>query len=95
MKSTEEIINHYGAVRMRVTGAGNLRMRLLSLSETRQFPLFPFTMLSTTDIQPTRLANFTQQRAQLKIGTNQIDEVFEISKIVIFVKPVASSYPNG
>lgn len=93
--SGEESINHYGAVRMNLTGSGFLRMRLLSLKEVRQDVLVPFTMLVATDVEPTRLSNFTQQRAQLEIKTTAINEIFQISKIVIFAKPVASSYPGS
>lgn len=93
--SGEESVNHYGGVRMRVTGSGNLKMRLLSLSETRESVLIPFVLAATTDIEPFRLANFTQQRAQLEIKTTVINETFEISKIIIFVKPVASSLPGN
>lgn len=93
--SGEESVNHYGGVRMRVTGSGNLRMRLLSLSETRQNVLVPFNLNTTIDVEPFRLSNFTQQRAQLEFKMVAADEHFEISKIIIFVKPVASSLPGN
>ena len=90
----EELINHYGLVRMRLNGSGNLRMRLLSLDEVKSVTLSPFVMEDPAYIEPTRLANFTQQRAQLEISTTAIDEYFVISKIIIFVKQTATSYPG-
>ena len=92
--SDEELINHYGAVRMRVVGSGNLRMKLLSLDEVKSVTLVPFIMEDPAWKEPTRLANFTQQRAQLEISTTNINDYFTISKIVIFVKPTATSYPE-
>lgn len=90
----EESINHYGLVRLRIAGSASLRMRLLSLDEVRQNILTPLTLATPTNIEPTRLSNFTEQRAQLEISTTLIDETFVCSKIIIFTKPVASSYPG-
>lgn len=90
----EGLINHYGLIRMRLRGSGNLLLRLLSLDEVRESVLVPLIMAASTDIEPTRLSNFNQQRAQLEIKTTVIDETFEISRIVIFSKPVATSYPG-
>jgi len=82
----EEVINHYGAVRLRVNGSASLQLTLYSLA--------PITIQSTTNIEPNRLSNFTQQRAKLQIKTTAIGETFLISKIIVFVKPVAKSYPE-
>lgn len=91
----EGLIYHFGFSRMRLTGEGNLRMRLQSLGEVREFVMVPFIMASPTNIEPTRLSNFTEQRASLEGKTTQIDEVFEISKIMVFAKQVATSYPGN
>ena len=90
----EEVINHYGAVRLRVTGSAILQMSLLSLDETQSNVLVPVALNSTTNIEPNRLSNFTQQRAKLMIQTTNLNEVFLISKIIIFIKPVAKSWPE-
>lgn len=94
MPKSEEVINHYGAVRLRVTGIANLKLKLFSLNEIKQFNLLPLTIQSRTNIEPNRLSNFTQQRAKLEIRTTELDEVFNISKVIIFVRPVAKSYPE-
>lgn len=91
----EEVVNHYGAVRLRVIGSASLKMNLFSLDRVKQFILLPLTIISKNFIEPTRLSNFTQQRARLEIRTTEIDETFRISKVIIFVKPIAKSYPNG
>jgi len=92
--SSEELINHYGLVRFRVTGFGRLLLRLISLGEVRENVMFPITMVDPTDIEPTRLSNFTQQRACLEIKTVNFGEYFEISKLIVFAKPIAKSYPG-
>src|SRR5580692_5612257 len=90
----EEVINHYGAVRLRVQGSASLQISFLSLSEAQSNVLAPITIQSTTNIEPNRLSNFTQQRAKLQIMTSGLNETFQISKIVVFVKPVAKSFPE-
>lgn len=51
-------------------------------------------MSALTNREPTVLANFIDQRAQLEGKTTLINETFNISKITIFVKPVATGYPQ-
>jgi hypothetical protein len=92
--SGEEVINHYGAVRLRVNGSGNLQMALQSLDERFQNVLVPVPLQSVTNIEPNRLSNFTQQRAKLMIRTTELNETFQISKIIVFIKPVAKSWPE-
>ena len=90
MAQNEGFTNHYGAVRMRITGSGSLIMTLYSLDDVNSVTLSPFTMSATTNKELTRLSNFNEQRAALEIKTTEIDETFLINKIVIFHKPVTS-----
>ncbi len=92
--SAEEIVNHYGAVRLRVNGSASLQMTLFSLDEVQSNVLLPLTLSSITNIEPNRLSNFTQQRAKLQIKTTGLGETFQISKIIVFAKPVAKSFPE-
>lgn len=90
----EQVINHYGAVRLRVNGSGSLRLTLFSLDETQTNVLVPIPLQTTTNVEPNRLSNFTQQRAKLQIQVTNLNETFQISKIIVFVKPVAKSFPE-
>jgi hypothetical protein len=90
----EEIINHYGAVRLHATGFANLKFMLFSLDEVKTSTLLPIVLKAKNNIEPTRLANFTQQKAKLEIRTTEINEIFQINKVIVFVKPVAKSYPE-
>lgn len=87
-------INHCVAVRMRVTGSGTLKTRLLSLDgeSTVQLPDVP--MVATTQRYPNLLTNFNTQKYQVEISTEEIDETFNIHQIIIYNKPIASSYPQ-
>lgn len=94
MATEEGYRNHYGFVRLRVTGSGDLQLRLLSLSETKESVIPPLALESSTSIEPTKKCNFNQQRAQLEFKTSEIDEVFQINKIIIYIKPFAENYPG-
>lgn len=79
---------------MRVIGSGSLQMSLSSLDQVTSVDLVPFTLAATTDREPTRLSNFITQRASLRVGTTEKDEFFNINRIIIFAKPVYSSFPG-
>lgn len=91
--SQGENITHFTAVRMRLQGGGNLDMNLYSLDDTMTQQLVPFTMANATNIQPTRLCNFVQQRASLRASTDEINEWFRINRLIIYVKEFGTSYP--
>ena len=92
VSSSGENITHFTGVRMRVVGSGKLRMRMISLDGVVDQTLVPFSLLPITNIQPTRLCNFMQQRAQLEIKTTTKDEVFRINRIILFAKETFTSY---
>lgn len=85
---------HFNATRLRVTGAGSLQLFLRSLDDVNNTQLASIVMSALTNREPTVLANFIDQRAQLEGKTTLINETFNISKITIFVKPVATGYPQ-
>ncbi len=93
--SSGEGIIHFGAVRMRLTGTGNLDMTLYSLDDVKSSDLLPITINSSSNIQPTRLSNFNEQRAALRISTDEINEYFRINRIILFVKDIYTSYPGN
>jgi hypothetical protein len=91
---TGELV-HFGTIRMRATGSGNLQLFMHSLDDSlNSVTLADVALQVTTNREPTVLANFIDQYGQLEIKTTEIDETFEISKIVIFIKPVSSGYPQ-
>lgn len=89
-----EPINHYGSVKLRVTGSGNLKLKMYSLDDLVTQDLTPVAMTTSTSRQPVVLSNFMQERMSFEIKTTEIDEHFQIGRIVIYVKPTFSSYPQ-
>jgi len=87
-------ILHCGATRFRVTGSGNLQLFLRSLDNSHNLQLTSIPMQATTNKEPLVLSNFSDQRVQLELRTTEINEVFNVSKIVVFIKPVATGYPQ-
>lgn len=92
--SQGEFEHHIVAIRLRVTGAGNLDLSLTDLNNIQTLNLVPLPLQAATRYEPTRLANFQSQRTRLVGTTTEINEVFLISRIIIFAKPVAIEYPS-
>lgn len=90
---TGEIL-HFHVVRMRVKGSGNLKQTFRSLDDINNQSIPDVIMSTTTNREPTTLANFKDQRGLLELKTTELGEYFYISKIVIFVKPIATGYPQ-
>lgn len=90
----EESEHHVVAVRLRVTGAGNLQHRLSGLDDILQQTLVPMPMTATARIEPTRLANLQGQRIRYELFTTELDETFLIRRIIIYAKAVAVEYPS-
>ena len=86
-------ILHYSAVTIRVVGSGNLDMVLKGFDDIDTKTLTPLAMSTILNKEPTRLVNFTSQRATLTGSVNVIDEWFKINNITIWLKPIYTSYP--
>lgn len=92
--NSEGDLLHFGAVRLRVNGFGNLQFIFGSLDDVHTSQLANLALASVTNIEPLQLSNFTEQRASLTLTTTNINEWFFVSKIILFVKPVATSIPQ-
>jgi hypothetical protein len=90
-----ENISHLAAIRIRLTGEGQLNMRVFSLDDERVKALVPFQMALTTRIIPTRLVNFVETRAAFQLTTTKMNERFRINRIIIFIKEIYSSHPGS
>lgn len=85
-------ILHFGSVRLRITGDGSLISSLVSLDDSVFYQMPEITMLAATAKEPLILGNFSQQRAYYEGHTELLGEDFNISKIVVFVRPIQSGY---
>ena len=87
-----ESVNHYGAVRIRVlNGVGNLYLTLYSMDKLQNQILAPINMSASSATEPYRLSNFNQQRIILRLETKDIEASGEITRILVYYKPLWAS----
>lgn len=91
MRSQGEAINHFNGMRLRVTGAGNLQVTAWSFQEASSEVILPYAMQASTKIQPTLLMNSKEHRISIELKTTEINEWFNIGRIIIFSKPIYTS----
>lgn len=89
-----ENILHFAGVRLRVNGTGNLKMKLFSLDKVESLTLAPIAMQTLTAREPTRLCNFVQQRAILRVETTEINEFMSFNRIILFTKAIYTQFPG-
>lgn len=89
-----ENILHFGGIRLRVNGSGNLDLKWIGLDDVKTETLVPIVMAVSPGKQPLRLSNFKGQRARLKISINAIDEYFVVNRIVLYMKELYTGYPQ-
>lgn len=87
-------ILHFGALRGRVTGTGNLLMSIFSLDDVRSKIMVPFDLQVTNHAMPHRLINFNTQKARIKFGTQDLDDFFNIDRVIVFVKKLFTMHPQ-
>jgi hypothetical protein len=87
-------ILHWGGVRIRVNGSGNLNLRFIGYDDAKENVMVPLTMTSLPGRALDRLGNFVSQRARIEGKTTKINETFRINKIILYVKPIYSQYPG-
>lgn len=88
----QENILHFGAVRYRVTGSGNLIQSFYGLDRAESEVLKPLVLSEAPGREPIVLANFKGQRALLRLETTVINEWFNFNRIILFTKPIYSGY---
>lgn len=88
-----EYINHFTAIRTRIKGSGLIRGTIFSYDEVQSDVLNPTLMSTVIDDPVTILSDFTSFVGKLRLEVTTIDEYFDISGIIIYSKPVASSFP--
>ena len=89
-----EDILHFGSVRLRASGSGVLRTTVKGLDNVATATLPTLTMSTAPGREPTLLMNFVSQRARFRFEVTAIDEYFDIHRIIIFVKPLWTSFPQ-
>jgi len=91
-------IIHTVGVRYRVKGVGSFQTRLYNMGEVDDNSLKfknldNITLGAKKNREKTALANFQDQGIQIRFRTVFFGELINLSKISLFYKPVAESYP--
>ena len=86
--------NHFNAVRVRALGSGSLDLSLQTLDDLTIVNIEPITLSNAPGRYFNQLVNLTTQKARVHISTNEIDEVFTIRQIIVYVKPIATGFPQ-
>jgi len=86
---------HCGAVRYQLSGSGVMKSTLLSVDDIYSTALPDIDIPASAARQATILSNFNQERMYLYFRTTKINEVINLSKLVIFIRPVATGYPTA
>lgn len=92
--SQGEFDTHIVSVRARIVGTGNMKYTLQDYSNIQTMNLVPLPLLTATRFEPTVLSNFQSQRTRLIGKVTEINEWFEISRIIVWAKAVAIEYPQ-
>lgn len=90
----EENIIHSAGLRIRVTGEGNLKNQLYTLDSIRVQNLANIALSLLTNREPSVLANFSSNRIMYRMYTEEIDELFEVSRIIVFIKTLYTQRPQ-
>jgi hypothetical protein len=89
-----EFEHHIVGIRYRINGSGNHKISLTDYDNIQTQNLVDLPMQVITRFEPMRLSNFQSQRTRLVGKTTELNEWFEISRIIIFAKPIAIEYPG-
>lgn len=87
-------ILHFNAVRLRVNGVGELKLRFIGMDDVLDKNLASVNMSNTPGRKPRVLTNFQNQRGYLELKTTEIHEVFRINRIEIFTRELWTEYPG-
>jgi hypothetical protein len=94
-KQEEGLVYHCVGVRYRVTGAGNFYTKLHSFDEQNSTQLADVILQSATAYLPSKLANFRSQGMQVEFGVDEIEDTFVLDRIVVYIKPTTTGYPQS
>jgi hypothetical protein len=94
MSKDEGLIHHLVSVRYRVTGEGNFKTTVYSFDDVDSEELADAVLASTTAQLPLQLANFRSQGMQIEFRVEELDETFTLDRIVAYIKPTATGYPQ-
>lgn len=85
------IVGHYGAVRLLVSGVGELIPRFWGLQSVESEPIAAITLSSSPGVERERLGNLSSEQCAVQLDTLNFGEHFKCTKMTLFVKPIWAS----
>lgn len=93
MAKARGFIIHCSSVMMNIVGSGELQTDVFGLGGTTK-TLIDWNLSDPSTRMANVRANFKSQKIQVRIGLNDINTYFQLNQINVFIKPVASGYPQ-
>lgn len=93
MAKTQGFIIHCGSVMMNIIGEGELQVDVFGLGGTTSV-LPDWALEDPAERMANVRANFKSQKIRVRIGLNDIHTYFQLNQMNVFIKPVASGYPQ-
>lgn len=85
---------HFGGVRYRISGSGNLLSTYLGMDSVLTNTLAAIALSNTPGREPFLLANLVSQRARLQFTTTVINEVAKVNRVILYTKDIYTGYPQ-
>lgn len=86
-------ILHFGSLRVRVTGIGNLKISILGYDDVLVQSRAGIPMKEQDAQEKVRLFNFISPEGMIKFETTEKGEAFRLNRITVFVKKQWTEYP--
>lgn len=87
-------ICHFGLVRFRITGTGNLQITLTGEDGVSSVSPPSIALSTSPGEEPDRFINFINEKMSMKLRTNLFGEKFTLSRVDVMVKPLWASRPG-
>lgn len=87
-------INHFGGVKLRVFGSGNLQINLTGEDGVGSQDLLALTLLASPGFEPYRIFNFINEKCYIKLRTHLFGEHYTISSVITYAKALWIARPN-
>lgn len=87
-------ILHFGAIRVRAVGVGDLKYQFQGYDDIVLENLVPHELSTTNSREQVRLSNFQGQAGKLKIYQDKRNQLMRVNHVIIFIKGMWTDYPS-
>lgn len=87
-------IHHFGHLKLRVTGTGNLAITLLSEDDVNPISAGTIALATSPGLEPERKINYVNEKMSTKFRVSNLNEKYRITRVDTYVKPMWMSRPG-